>query len=256
VHHKYRRQRTDDVRDQNGYPGRWDMAPPGNSKSIGTIQEGSLHASLKAWYMLPGDLSEVTVDGYLVDIVRGELLIEIQTRNFTSLKRKLKALIERHRVRLVFPIPKEKWIGYVTADREVPLGWRRSPRRGSLEDLFYELVSFPQLVRNPSFSLDVLLIREEELRRRIAHGSRKGWGTVDHRLIDVLDHATFKSPLDFRNLLPRAMRSPFTTRDLANELRLSHNLAQKMAYCLREMGAIEVVGRRGKSLLYAAPDPP
>jgi hypothetical protein len=208
------------------------MAPPVHSRSIGTIQEGSLHASLKAWYMLPGDLSEVTVDGYLVDIVRGELLIEIQTRNFSSLKRKLTALIGRHRIRLVFPIPKEKWIGYVTAEGQAaPLGWRRSPRRGSLEDLFYELVSFPQLVRNPSFSIDVLLIREEELRRRTAHGSRKGWGTVDRRLIDVLDHATFGSPLDFRNLLPRAMRSPFTTHDLANALRLRHNLAQKMAYC-------------------------
>lgn len=250
MHHKYGRQRPDDVQDQNGYLGRWAVVPPSHSKSIGTMQEGSLHASLKAWYTLPGDLCEVTVDGYLVDIVRGELLIEIQTRNFSALKRKLKALIERHRVRLVYPIPKEKWIGYVTADGQAPLGWRRSPKRGGLEDLFYELVSFPQLVRNPSFSLETLLIREEELRRRVSHGSRKGWGTVDRRLLDVLDHATFQSPFDFRNLLPHTMRSPFTSHDLANTLRLSRNLAQKMTYCLRGMGAIEVVGKRGKSLLY------
>jgi len=226
------------------------MVPPGHAKGIGTMQEGSLHASLKAWYMLPGDLSEVTVDGYLVDIVRGELLIEIQTRNFSALKRKLKALIGRHRVRLVFPIPKEKWIGYVAADGQAPLAWRRSPKRGDLEDIFYELVSFPQLVRNPSFSIEILLIREEELRRRSCHRSRKGWSTVDRRLLDVVGHISFQSPFDFLNLLPDTMRSPFTSRDLATALRLSHNLAQKMAYCLRGMGAIEVVGKRGKSLLY------
>jgi len=240
------------VQDQIGCSGRWPVVPPSRSKSIGTMQEGSLHASLKAWYTLPGDLCEVTVDGYLVDIVRGELLIEIQTRNFSALKRKLKALVEHHRIRLVFPIPKEKWIGYEAADGQVPLRWRKSPRRGGIGDLFYELVSFPQLVRDPRFAIEILLIREEELRRRTSHGSRKGWSIVDRRLLDVVGHATFQSPFDFLNLLPQTMRSPFTSHDLANALHLSHNLAQKMAYCLRGMGVIEVVGKRGKSLLYTA----
>jgi len=231
------------------------VVPPRRIKGIGTIQEGSLHASLKAWYALPGDLYEVTVDGYTIDIVRGELLIEIQTRNFSALKQKLKTLVERHRVRLVYPIPMEKWIAYEAVDGRALLGRRRSPKRGSLVDLFYELVSFPQLVRNQNFSIEALLIREEELRRKTAYRSRKGWSTVDRRLMDVLDHATFQSPSDFGHLLPRTIRSPFTTHDLANALRLSHNLAQKMAYCLRGMGAIEAVGKRGKSLLYVTSVP-
>ncbi len=79
-------------------------------KSFGTTQEGSLHSALKQWYMLPGDKCEVTVDGYFIDIVRGELLIEIQTQNFAAIKHKITKLIENRQVRVVYPIPLEKSI--------------------------------------------------------------------------------------------------------------------------------------------------
>ena len=43
---------------------------------IGVLNERSLHASLKEWYAEPGDATEVKVDGYVIDLVRGERLIE------------------------------------------------------------------------------------------------------------------------------------------------------------------------------------
>ena len=46
--------------------------------SIGSLHEKSLHAALKAWCLQPGDHTEVPVDGYIIDIVRGDLLIEVQ----------------------------------------------------------------------------------------------------------------------------------------------------------------------------------
>jgi len=72
--------------------------------------EKNVHAALKAWYARPGDELEVEVDGFHIDIVRGQLLVEIQTSNFSSQRRKLEILIERHPLRLVFPIALEKWI--------------------------------------------------------------------------------------------------------------------------------------------------
>ena len=47
--------------------------------TIGTLNEKPLHAALKDWCARPGDQFEVFVDGFVVDIVRGNLLIEIQT---------------------------------------------------------------------------------------------------------------------------------------------------------------------------------
>jgi hypothetical protein len=74
------------------------------------LNEKSLHASLKEWYAQPGDQFEVAVDRYVIDIVRNDLLLEIQTSNFACIKSKLKGLLGMHRIRLIYPIAQEKWI--------------------------------------------------------------------------------------------------------------------------------------------------
>jgi hypothetical protein len=40
--------------------------------TIGLLNENSLHSALKRWYARPGDLVEVSLDGYIVDILRGD----------------------------------------------------------------------------------------------------------------------------------------------------------------------------------------
>ena len=94
-----------------------------------------MHAALKQWYAQPGDLFEVLVDGYVIDIRRGELLIEIQTGNFSALKKKISTLVSEHPVRLVYPIPREKWIIKIPQG-EGETQRRKSPKRGSVEELF------------------------------------------------------------------------------------------------------------------------
>ena len=128
-----------------------------DTSAINTFNEKALHADLKAWYARPDDLIETPVDGFIIDIVRGDLLIEIQTRNFSAIKRKLNQLTANHPVRLVYPIACEKWIVKLPKDGKSPKSRRKSPKRGALVDLFAELVSFPDLLASPNFSLDVLL---------------------------------------------------------------------------------------------------
>src|ERR1051326_2954643 len=109
--------------------------------TIGLVNERPLHASLKQWYARPGDRFEVPVDGFVIDIVRDDLLIEIQTRNFSAISRKLSRLTRSYRVRLVYPVVQEKWIVRVGAKNGAVR--RKSPKRGRIEDLFWELVSIP-----------------------------------------------------------------------------------------------------------------
>jgi hypothetical protein len=219
---------------------------------IGLLQETSLHAALKAWYMHQGDQVEVPVGGFVVDIVRGELLIEIQTRHFSSLRQKLIRLTQRHPVRLVYPVPQEKWIVRLAADGLTPISRRKSPKRGRVEHLFLELVRFPQLVTQPNFSVEVLLTREEEVWQDDKRGSwrRKGWSIADRRLVNIVASILLESPSDFLALLPPELPNPFTTLDLARALNQPRYLAQKMAYCLRAMGTVEVVGKQGNAWLY------
>jgi len=219
---------------------------------IGTLQENALHAALKDWYAQPGDQLETMVDGYVIDLVRGELLVEVQTGNFSAIKRKLVKLLENHPVRLVYPIAAEKWIERLAADGVTRLGRRKSPKRGRVGDVFQELVRFPRLILHSNFTLEVLLVREEVVWREDGRGSwrRKGRSIADRRLLEVLSKTVFTGPDDFRELIPAGLPEIFTVRDLAVKSKQPRYLASKMAYCLREMEVIEQIGKRGRWLVY------
>ena len=223
-------------------------------KQIGTLGEKSLHSALKDWYAQAGDRLEAKVDGFHIDILRHNLLIEIQTANFSSLRRKLKTLIEKHPLRLVYPIAQEKWIVRLAADGVTQLGRRKSPKKGNLFHLFDELVSIPDLIKHRYFSLEALIIQKEEVRCDDGTGSwrRKGFRIADHQLIEVLSRHIFAKPSDFHALIPQDLTEPFSTNELGKSINQPRWLAQKMAYCLRHMGVIEIVGKNGNSLLYGS----
>lgn len=223
---------------------------------IGLLNEKPLHASLKQWYARPGDRLEVPVGGFVIDIVRDDLLIEIQTGNFAAIKSKLTNLVHSHQVRLIYPIVQEKWIVRSATDDSGRVIRRKSPKRGRLEDLFWEMVSIPQLLANRNFSLEVLMIKEEEARRFEGkrHWRRRGWVIEARRLLEVLDQRLFKEPADWRGFLPEGLES-FTARDLATATDTGRELAQKMAYCLQKGRVIELIGRRGRANLYRVPAP-
>jgi hypothetical protein len=220
---------------------------------IGTLAERSLHASLKDWYEQPGDQREVKVDGFVIDLVRGDLLIEIQTRSFWSLKRKLTKLTESHRVLLAHPIPAERWIVKYAADGESLIERRKSPKKGYIEQIFSELVSFPTLIEQENFSLEVLLTREEQIWRNDGQGSwrRKGWSVTDRRLLEVMRNVRFNTKEDFCALIPESVLPEFTIKELAKGLKQPIRIANDMTYCLRTMGAIKQVGTKGRAYLYA-----
>ena len=234
---------TDDIN------GRIDLSRP---TGIGALNETSLHRSIKRWYVLPGDVLEAAIDGYVVDIARGGQLIEIQTGSFSSVAGKLRDLVQRHPVLLVYPIAKEKWIVKVPERGGPPLSRRRSPKKGTVVDLFDELVSLPDLVREANFSLEVILTREEETRCPDGKGSwrRRGVSILDRRLIGIVESVRYNDLKDFLWFLPDDLPQPFTNRDLAEAAAISIPKARKVTYCLRRMRAIRQIGKRGRELLF------
>jgi hypothetical protein len=222
--------------------------------TIGLLNEKPLHAALKEWYRLEGDQAEVAIGGFVVDLVHDGQIIEIQTRGFASMRRKLDRLLVSHAIRLVYPVAVEKWIVKVDEDG-CEMSRRRSPKRGIPADVCQELVSFPSLLSNPNFTLEIALVEEEEIRRPDA---KKGWrrgGFVieERRLVDVKETVELGSPEALLELLPEVLPDPFTTADLADGLGRSRHLAQEVAYCLRVSGAVEAVGRDKRGILYRLP---
>ncbi len=222
--------------------------------TIGSLNEKPLHASLKEWYRQEGGRVEVAVDGFVVDLVRDGLLIEIQTRNFASMRRKLDRLLDSHMMRLVHPVAATKWIVKLDQDGS-EISRRRSPKRGIAADVCEELVSFPSLLSHPNFTLEIALIEEEEIRRPdVEKGWRRGGFVIEERrLVDVLDTVELDSPEELLGLLPEGLPDPFTTADLADGLGRSRHLAREVAYCIRVSGAVKTVGRDKRGILYRLP---
>jgi hypothetical protein len=227
-----------------------------DTSKIGTLNEKPLHAALKEWYARPGDRLEVNVDGFVIDIVRGDQLVEIQTGHFSAVKHKLTRLVERYPLRLVYPVAGEKWLVKLPKEPGGRPERRKSPKRGRVEEVFKELVSLAHLVGQDHFSLEVLLVQEEEVRRYA--GPRKwrkrGWVTVERRLLDVVERHLFVQPDDLAAMIPKDLPDRFTTADLAAHMGGPRWLAQKAAYCLRTMGVLVQIGQRGRSNLYRMTD--
>ena len=219
---------------------------------IGTLKETSLHADLKQLYARPGDLLEVKIGNSIIDIVRGDQLIEIQTGNFSALKGKLASFLDLRPVRVVYPIASRKIILRIANDGE-KISARKSPQRGRVEMIFGELIRIASYVKHPNFSLEVAFIEEEVVWIDNGMGSwrRGGWGVEDRRLIRLIDYRVFESPLDYAKLLPPDLKDVFTSRDLARELQLRKSLTNKMIYSLRAIDVVQVLGKSGRFNLYS-----
>ncbi len=229
---------------------------------IGTLNEKPLHAALKRWAAEDGDRFEVPVGRFVADIVRGDQIIEIQTGSTSVLRRKITALLGRRAVRLLLPIAALKTISTLDETGE-EIRSRRSPVRGSLFDAFHELVNLRAFLGDPNFSIDVVLIHEEEVRRPRRRRKRrrsKDWEVHERRLVEVIDSVSLHHPADYLAFVPASLGEPFSTADLATAIDRPRWMARKVAYVLREMGVLLPVGKQGNAILYernfgGRPDP-
>lgn len=217
---------------------------------IGVLREGPLHAAVKALLAGPGDRLEVPVGRYVIDIVRADgELVEVQTGGFGALGTKLDALLDEHRIRVVYPVAARRRIVRVDEHGQV-LGSRRSPAHATAVAVFDKLVAFPSLLTHPNLTIEVLLLLEDHIRRpqpTTKRGRTRDPG--ERRLVEVLDRVELRTPQDVLAALPALPPEPFSTRELAALLGCSTLLAQRTLYCLRMIGIVEPAGKRGRAPL-------
>lgn len=219
---------------------------------IGTRNEGSLHAALKEYYRRPGDLVEAEVDGYIIDLVQEGRLVEIQTTNFSAMKDKLRCLLPKYALHLVYPITLERHLIYVAPETGELLNRRKSPKKGTVYEMFAELIRIPQFISDPNLTLEAVFVVEEEIRCQDGRGSwrRRGISIVDRRLCKVVERRLFATANDYLAVLPPDLPTPFTNRQLGQKAGISQPAARKVTYTLRKAGWIREVGKEGNAILH------
>ena len=216
--------------------------------------ETSLHRQLKAHYARPGAQFEVPVDGYRIDVVNGQTLVEIQHGSLAAIRDKLRTLLDNHTVHVVKPIVARKRLIKLKSKNGKVVSARWSPKRATLVNLFHELIYFTRVFPHRRLTLHVPLVEIEELRYP-GHGRRRwrrpgDFQVEDQQLVAVAQQHRFRTMNDLCKILPANLPSPFHTGHLADGLGVDRYVAQRVAYCLREMGGVRTVGKKGNAWLY------
>ena len=216
--------------------------------------ESTLHRQLKEEYADEQSDVEVPFGKYRIDVVRDGQLIEIQHASLSAIRDKVARLVKKHPVLVVKPIIVRRQLVKLNRKRGKEVSRRLSPKRGSLWDLFDELIYFTRVFPHPNLSIEVPMIDIEEYRYP-GHGRRRRWRRRDHvvqdrRLVQIHDRYQFHRPADFCRLLPDSLPSPFHTGQLAEALDVQRWVAQRIAYCFRHMEVAKQVGKQGNAWLY------
>ncbi|MGA2035839.1 MAG: hypothetical protein ABSG68_26630 [Thermoguttaceae bacterium] len=216
--------------------------------------ETSLHRELKLLSTGRGAQFEVPVDGYRIDAVHRGRLVEIQHGSLAAIRDKLGALLAAHRVLLVKPIVASKLLVKRAAAGGPVLQRRFSPKRGRLLDIFSDLVHFTRVFPHRRLTLEVWLVDIEEWRYP-GHGRRRRWRIDDHqvedqKLIAVRQKHRLRTAADLAAMIAGPLPQPFHTGQLAQSLEVDRWTAQRIAYCLWQMGATRQTGKAGNARLY------
>jgi hypothetical protein len=213
--------------------------------------ETTLHRQLKALYAPGEDEREIALEGFRIDAVQDDRLVEIQCASLSAIRRKIERLILRHDVLVVKPLAVRKFLVTRRGRRGATVSSRYSPLRATPLNLFHELVHFLPPFPHPRLTVEIVLVEVEERRTGIPQKRRFGKDyRVDDRLLrEVRQKVTLRTVNDLRALLP-PLPDEFGTDDLADAAGIPRWLAQKAAYCLRKMGGVEVAGKRRNSWMY------
>ncbi len=204
--------------------------------------ESSLHRQLKELYADPGAATEVQVGRYRIDVVADGELIEIQQASLSAIRDKIRKLLKQNRrVRIVKPIVQRKHLVRLSRRDGKMVARRVSPKRGKLVDIFDELVHFTRVFPHQNLTLDIAMVDVEELRYP-GHGRRRwrrhqDFVVQDRRLVNLSSNHRVQTARDLVDLIPLKLPKTFHTGHLAEALDVQRWVAQRVAYCFREMGA-------------------
>lgn len=219
---------------------------------IGTLQEKTVHAVLKQFYEPDISHQEIRIGNYVADIFRAEEIIEIQTRSFNSMRKKLDYFLERYPVTIVYPIIHTKWLYWIDEQTGEISKKRKSPRTGRIYDAFYELYKIKPYLTHPNLHLCLILIDAEEYRllNGWSRDKKRGSTRYDRIPTKLVDEIYIAGPNDYRCMIPENLPQPFSSGDFAKAAKIPRSRAQTALNILTYIHAVSRVGKQGNSYLY------
>lgn len=219
---------------------------------IGTLGEKTLHAVLKSYFEPHDDNQEIKLGNYIADIAGENGVIEIQTQNFSALRKKLETFLEFCNVTVVFPIAQVKYLSWLDMGTGEKSRKRKSPKKGSIYDVLKELYKIKYTLDNPNMNLCLVMLEMEEIRYLNGWSKDKKKGSVrcDRIPTDLYDEIYLSSPRDYSIFLPENLPDEFTSSDFSVCAHIRQRTAQTALNILNYLQVISKTGKKGRSITY------
>ncbi len=212
---------------------------------IGTLSEKTVHSVLKSYYSPNNINHEIKVGGFVADICTGNEIIEIQTRNFDKLRRKLHTFLAFAPVTIVYPINNIKWIRWVNPQTGEISPPRKSPKAGIPYSIFPELYKIKNFLLDPNLNLKIVLMNLEAYRFLDfwCQDKKKGSTRCDRIPTELISETMISNLEDYHLLIPDILGEEFTSKDFKKSSGLSLSSAQTALNILHYVGAVDRVGK-------------
>lgn len=219
---------------------------------IGTYKEKTLHAVLKR-YIEPNDAyQEVSIGSFVADICNEKGIIEIQTRDFNNLRKKLDFFLHEYIVTIVYPIPATKWLLWVDPETGEATKQRKSPKTGNPYLAFRELYKIKPYLTHPNLRLWLMFLDMREYRylNGWSRDKKKGSSRCERIPIALKDEIHINSPQEYKKLISDTLCDGFSSADFAKAAGISKYAATIALNVLHYVGAVERAGKKGNGYLY------
>lgn len=222
------------------------------SDGIGTLSEKTVHAVLKYFYCPDKSCHEKRICRYIADIYTGSEIIEIQTRNFNKLTKKLEAYLPEHKVCVVYPLAHDKWLRWVNPETGEISPKRKCPKRSNPYNILRELYSIRDYLKAPNLSFQIVLLDMEEYRLLDGYSKdkKKGATKCDCFPLELVDKIVLSDLASYKYFIPDKLPKNFCAEDYK---KLSHLTQRNTWYALQvliSLGFIKQTDKLGKKFIY------
>lgn len=219
---------------------------------IGTLSEKTVHAVVKNYYEPDEDKQEIPIEGMYADIFTGTEIIEIQTRSFDQVRKKLDRFLDSYPVTVVLPIPAVKWLIWIDEETGELTDKRKSPKKGNAYQAFRELYKIKQYLKKNGLTIKLLFLDMEEY--RLLNGwskdKKKGSSRYDRIPVTLVDEITLSCPQDYMQLLPETLPDTFTCAEFAKLVKIPSKQANVVLNILFYLEIVERIGKKGNAYIY------
>ncbi len=237
-----------EIPDKNKFDMAIEKALSRERSTIGTLNEKTIHNTLKNYYS--EEIShEAKIGDFYADAICENGIVEVQTANFLRLKSKLSKMLRACHVTVVYPF--ERIVhNYSINEQTGEIISSSTITNNSYSKFFLELYRIKAFLTNPNLTI---CIAQLEINKKIYYKDNrriryKGI-PKDKMPIRYIKEIRLDSKEDYMQFIPDGLPVQFTKKDLGKLCKATD--PSIMLEILEYVGAVKRVGKKGSATLYS-----